>query len=329
VLAARLHGPRDLRVERVPHPGSPVAGEVLLRVTATGICGSDLHTYNEARIGDVALRSPLIPGHEFIAVIENVGSRVRLKPGTRVAVDPARPCGRCDRCREGNVNLCSKVRFCGLWPYHGSLCEWMLMPAENCFPLPRSFDDADGVMLEPLGIAIHATDLAKIRKGDTVVVFGCGCIGLCILQTARLAGAKHVFVSDPLPWRQKLAQKLGGTPLAKLRGEADVVFECAWAGEAAQQATELCRPGGRIVFVGVPDNDRLELRHSPCRRKGLTMLFSRRMKHTYPEAIRLVRSGRVDMRSIVSHRFPLKEAPCAFRLNADYKDNVVKVIIEN
>jgi L-iditol 2-dehydrogenase len=203
------------------------------------------------------------------------------------------------------------------------------MPAANCFPLPPALDDTDGVMLEPLGIAIHATGLAKIRKGDTVVIFGCGCIGLCILQTARLAGAKHIFVTDPLKWRQRLAQKLGGTPLAKLRGEADVIFECAWAGEAAQRAIELCRPGGRIVFVGVPDNDRLELTHSPCRRKGLTFLFSRRMRHTYPEAIRLVRSRRVDVRSIVSHHFPLKEAVRAFRLNADYKDNVVKVIIES
>jgi len=347
VLAARLHGPRDLRIERVSHPGLPTAGEVLLRVTATGICGSDLHTYKEGRIGDTALRSPLIPGHEFTGVIERVGPGVKLKPGTRVAVDPAQPCGRCDRCREGNVNLCPKVRFCGLWPYHGSLCEWMRMPAKNCFPLPRALDDTDGVMLEPLGIAIHATGLGKIRKGDTVVIFGCGCIGLCILQTVRLAGARRVFVSDPLPWRQKLAEKLGGTPLggpcsvvaasgqrtrrsASLHNfEADVVFECAWAGDAAQQAVKLCRPGGRVVLVGVPDDNRFEISHAVARRKGLTLLFARRMKHTYPEALRLVVAGRVDMRSLVSHHFPLKEAPRAFRLNAAYKDNVVKVIIES
>jgi L-iditol 2-dehydrogenase len=329
MLVARLHGPRDLRVERVPHPGPPRNDEVLLRVTATGICGSDLHTYKEARIGDVALRSPLIPGHEFTGVITDTGPGVKLKPGTRVAVDPARPCGRCARCREGNVNLCPKVRFCGLWPHHGSLCEYMLMPAKNCFPLPRSLNDTDGVMLEPLGIAIHATGLAKIRKGDTVVILGCGCIGLCILQTVRLAGAKRVFVSDPLPWRQKLAEKLGGTPLRKLSGDADVVFECAWAGEAAQQSIELTRPGGRVVLVGVPDDNRFEISHAVARRKGLTLLFARRMKHTYPEAIRLVTSGRVDVRSIVSHRFPLQQAPRAFRLNAAYKDDVVKVIIES
>lgn len=329
MFAARLHGPHDLRIETVPHPGSPAVSEVLLRVTATGICGSDLHTYKEGRIGDTALRSPLIPGHEFTGVIERVGAGVKLKPGTHVAVDPAMPCGRCARCREGNVNLCPKVRFCGLWPYHGSLCEWMRMPAKNCFPLPLSLDDTDGVMLEPLGIAIHATGLGKVRQGDTIVILGCGCIGLCLLQTVRVAGAKRIFVSDPLPWRQKLAEKLGGTPLHKLSGEADVVFECAWAGEAAQLAVKLCRPGGRVVLVGVPDDNRFEISHAVARRKGLTLLFARRMQHTYPEAIRLVRSARVDMRAIVSHRFPLKEAPRAFRLNAAYKDNVVKVIIES
>jgi len=327
VLAARLHGPRDLRVEQVAPPGGPSAGEVLLRVTATGICGSDLHTYKQGRIGDTQLHSPLILGHEFTGIIERVGSRVQLKPGTRVAVDPAIPCGRCARCQEGNVNLCPGVRFCGLWPFHGSLRERMRMPAPNCFPLPRALNDMDGVMLEPLGIALHATALGHVRKGDTVVILGCGCIGLCLLQTVRLAGAKRIYVSDPLLWRQNLAEKLGGVALRTFSAEADVVFEAAWAGEAAQQAVELCRPGGRVVLVGVPEDNRFEISHSVARRKGLTLLFARRMKHTYPRAIRLVASGRVDVRSLVSHQFPLEEAPRAFRLNAAYEDHVVKVII--
>jgi len=327
MFAAVLHGPRHLRIENIPHPGPPRAGEVLLRVTATGICGSDLHTYQHGRIGDTSLRSPLILGHEFTGVIERTGPGVKLKPGIRVAVDPAIPCERCDRCLEGNPNLCPRVRFCGLWPYHGSLCQWMRMPAVNCFPLPRALDDADGVMLEPLGIALHVTGLAKIHKGDTVAILGCGCIGLCLVQTVRLAGASRVFVSDPLPWRQKLAQKLGGKPLRATFQDADVILEAAWAGDAAQQAIELVRPGGRVVFVGIPDGNHLQLSHVTARRKGLTLLFARRMRHTYPRAIRLVASGRVDVRSIVSHRFPLKDAARAFRLNAAYKDNVVKVII--
>jgi L-iditol 2-dehydrogenase len=327
MLALVLHGPRNLCVQSFPHPGSPRSDEVLLRVTATGICGSDLHAYQHGRIGDATLRSPLILGHEFTGVIETVGSRVKLKPGTRVAVDPAIPCGRCDRCREGNPNLCPHVRFCGLCPHHGSLREYIHMPAANCFPLPRALSDADGVMLEPLGIALHATGLAKIRKGDTVAVLGCGCIGLCLLQTARLAGAARVFVSDPLPWRQRLATKLGGKPL-RSSVQPDIVFEAAWAGDAARQAIEIVRPGGRVILVGIPDDDDLLLPHATARRKGLTVLFARRMRHTYPQAIRLVATGRVDVRSMITHRFPLKDAARAFHLNAAYQDNVVKVIIE-
>lgn len=325
--AARLHGPRDLRVESVPRPGAPRAGEVLLRVTATGVCGSDLHAYNEGRIGETVLKKPLILGHEFAGVVEAVGSGVKLKPGARVAVDPAMPCGRCDRCAEGNSNLCARVRFCGLWPYHGSLCEYMRMPAVNCFPLPGSIDDGAAAMLEPLGVALHATDLAKIHKGDTVAILGCGPIGLCLVQTVRLAGAECVLVADPLPWRRKLAEKLGGT--RRNVTEVDVVIEAAWAGDAAQRAIELVRPGGRVVLAGIPDSDRLELKHSTGRRKGLTLLFARRMRHTYPRAIRLVAEGRVDVGSLISHRFPLARAAEAFALNAAYRDNVVKVLIES
>ena len=327
-FAVRLHGPRDLRVERLPYPSRPRNSEVLIRVAATGLCGSDLHAYQHGRIGDTRLRSPLILGHEFAGVIESVGSQVKFKPGTRVAVDPAEPCGRCDRCAEGNPNLCPHVHFRGLWPHDGSLREFMRVPARNCFPLPPSITNDEAVMLEPLGVALHATDLAKIRRGNTVAILGCGPIGLCLLQTARLAGAACVFVADPLPWRQRLALKLGGAPLRR-NTVADIVIEAAWAGDAAQQALDLARPGGRVVFVGIPDDDHIELRHSTARRKGLTLLFARRMKHTYPRAIRLVRTGAVNLRCIVSHHFPLNQTARAFRLNAAYKDNVVKVIIEN
>src|SRR5216684_2923274 len=135
MLAARLHGPSDLRVDIVPHPGPPGPGEALLRVTATGICGSDLHSYVDARIGDTRIEKPLILGHEFAGIVEDVGPSSRdghfevLKPGTRVAVDPAQPCGRCEFCEHGHPNLCRRLQFCGNYPDGGSLCQWMHMPA--------------------------------------------------------------------------------------------------------------------------------------------------------------------------------------------------------
>jgi L-iditol 2-dehydrogenase len=327
--AARLHGPRDIRVERVPHPGTPRPGTVLLRVTATGICGSDLHTYADARLGDTDFKSPLVLGHEFAGIIESIGSDVEhLKAGTRVAVDPAHPCHHCDLCESGHPNLCRRLHFCGLYPDDGSLREFMVVPAETCFPVPDSIDDEAAAMLEPLGVALHAIDLAKIKLGDRVAVLGAGPIGLLLVQAAKLAGAAEIFVRDPLPGRLMHAAKLGAKPLA-VRAEVDVAIEAAWGGAAIEQAIELARPGGRVVLVGIPSEDRCAFQHSAARRKGLTILFSRRMKHSYPRAIRLVEHGKIDVHSLITHRFPLDKIVEAFALNSSYKDNVVKIIVKS
>jgi L-iditol 2-dehydrogenase len=328
ILAARLYGPRDIQIERIPHPGNPGPGNVLLRVTATGICGSDLHTFADARIGDTVLKSPLVLGHEFAGVIEAVGSGVEaLRAGMRVAVDPAHPCHRCDLCESGHPNLCRRLHFCGLYPDDGSLRELMIVPARTCFPVPDSIDDEAAAMLEPLGVALHAIHLAKIRQGDRVAVIGAGPIGLLLVQTAKLAGAVEIFVRDPLPGRLMLAAKFGAKPLA-VRGEVDVAIEAAWGGAAIEQAVELTRPGGRVVLVGIPSEDRCAFQHSTARRKGLTIVFSRRMKHTYPRAIRLVESGSVNVLSLITHRVSLKNVAEAFALNSSYKDNVVKIIVK-
>jgi L-iditol 2-dehydrogenase len=348
MLAARLHGPKDLRVERVPHPGTPGRSQALLRVLTTGICGSDLHSYLDARIGDTAVQEPLILGHEFSAVVEAVGPDAHdgnhqpLKPGTRVAVDPAQPCHRCESCEHGHPNLCGNLGFCGNYPYGGSFCEWMHMPARSCFPVPKNIDDESAALLEPLGVAIHAVDLAKLRVGCGVAIIGMGPIGLLCLQLAKLAGADPVFVTDKLPWRLKLAQKWGGIPIRcdqedpvhriakETRGRGvDVAIEAAWADQSVAQAAEMARLGGRVVLVGIPGDDQLALKASTARRRGLTIMLSRRMKHVYPRAIRLAEPGRVDLRGLVSHRFPLQRAVEAFQLNTAYADKVVKVMVES
>ncbi len=268
MLAARLHGPRDLRVERLPRTGPPQRGQALLRVLTTGICGSDLHSYLDARIGDTPVEQPLILGHEFSAVVEAVrpelldGDHQPLKPGTRVAVDPAQPCHHCEPCEHGHPNLCRSLAFCGNYPYGGSFCEWLLRPARGCFPVPKSFDDTEAALLEPLGVALHAVDLAKLRVGHCVAILGIGPIGLLCLQLAKLAGATPLFVTDRLPWRPKLAEKWGGLPIRcdqedpvqritkETHGRGvDVAIEAARAGDTVGQAAEATRHGGRVVLV--------------------------------------------------------------------------------
>ncbi len=347
MTAVQLHGPRDLRVDQVPHPGEPGPGQVLLRIKAVGICGSDLHTYVDARIGDTQVASPLILGHEFSAVVEAVGPDAYdgnfepLYAGARVAVDPAQPCGRCEMCEQGHPNLCHRLHFCGLHPDPGSLAEYLIMPAHTCFPVPGEIDDAEAAMLEPLGIALHAIDLARLHVGDSVAIIGAGPIGLLLLQVARLAGAMPIYVSDRLPWRLALAERLGAIPvnfdetdpvravMAATGGRGvDCAIEAAWADHSVGQAIEMARMGGRVVLVGIPGPDRVEFRASAGRRKGLTVRFSRRMKHTYPRTIKLALSGAVNLKAIISHHFPLAQTPDAYAMNAAYGDNVVKVIID-
>ena len=346
--AARLHGPRDLRIEDVPHPGDPPPGQVLLRVEVVGICGSDLHTYRHARIGDTNLGGPLILGHEFAGVVEKVGPGGLdghghpLQPGARVGVDPAQPCGRCEWCLRGDPNICPHIVFCGLYPYEGALRPWMHFPAANCFPASEKIDATTAMMLEPLGIAIHSLDLAKIRLGESVAVIGTGPVGLCILRLAVAAGAGPAFAADILPWRVSLAAQYGPavafdsreTDFVKAVLEAthgrgvDVAFEVAYGGEAAQQAAEILAPGGRLLAVGIDEDDRFLLKHSTLRRKGLTIKMVRRMKHTYDRAVQLVEQGQIDLNALVSHHYPLAQAPEAFTAAADYHEGVVKVAVD-
>ncbi len=347
MLAARLHGAGRMAIDSVDDPPAVRPGEVLLNVLSAGICGSDLHTFRHGRIGDTEVLEPLILGHEFSAVVREVGPGARdgfgnqLEPGTRVAVDPAQPCGKCEKCVEGNPNLCTDLHFCGLFPDQGCLCERIVVPSATCFPVQADIDDASAALLEPLGIALHSVDLSHLRPGNTVLIIGAGPIGLLILQAAKIAGAGDVYVMENLSWRLNLAAHLGGIPLPATGKEGvasllertggrgvDCVFEAAWAGDAVQQSLEAAKPGARILLVGIPGDDVFGATHSLARRKGLTLLFIRRMKHTYPRAIELVGSGAVRTTALVSHRVPLSRAPAAFTLNAAYAENVVKVVID-
>ncbi len=328
---ARLHGARDVRLHDEPSP-APGPGEVVVKVEAVGLCGSDLHWFEEGAIGGTALSRALVPGHEFAG---------RTADGRLVAVDPAMHCGHCRLCNEGHPNLCPEVRFAGHGSVDGALRECLAWPEHNLVPLPDGYTAADGAMLEPLGVAIHAVDLAHVRAGDTVGVFGCGPIGLFCLQVARAAGAARLVATDlpSRPHRLEAARALGATAFAAEAGREaaaiagsvgglglDVAIECAGAQAAVDAAIESVRPGARVVLAGIPSDERTSIRAAAARRKGLTVAFSRRMKQVYPRAIALAQAGRVDLRSVVSHRLPLAEAARAFELAASRQG--LKVIVE-
>ena len=330
---ARLHGVGNLRLNDEPIP-TPASSESLVRVKAVGICGSDMHWLTEGSIGDMRLEQPLVLGHEFAGVIESGPQR-----GQRVAVDPAIACGVCEFCREGNPNLCEALRFAGVGACDGALREYVAWETHCLYPLPDALTDADGAMLEPLGVAIHTVDLGHVRPGMTVGVFGCGSIGLLVIQVARVAGATRIIATDLLPHRLNAARALGATTFQAHDGEeadavfaatnkrgVDAAFEVAGQNAAVETAIAVARPGSRVVLCGIPAGDRTSFSASSARRKGLTLKLVRRMKHTYPRALRLVEGGFVDVQSLVTHRFPLEQVEQAFAV-AQRREGI-KVMVE-
>lgn len=318
---ARLHGLGDVRVAQEPD-AVPAAGESLVRITAVGLCGSDLHWFAEGGIGDAQLTDPLVLGHEMAGVVES-----GPLAGRRVAVDPASPCGHCEDCLRGNRNLCRAVRFAGHGRTDGGLRELMAWPDHLLHPVPDDLTDADVAMLEPLGVALHAHDLASPRAADTVAVVGCGPIGLCLVQVARATGAALVVAVEPLAHRRAAAAAMGadvvldpadpGALAAILdatggRG-VDVAFEVAGNDAAVALSVEAAAPGGQVILAGIPGEDHTAFPASVARRKGLTLKLSRRMKEMYPRATRLVQRGLVDVRSVVTHTYGLDDVAEAFR----------------
>jgi L-iditol 2-dehydrogenase len=330
--AARLHKAQDLRVDDEPEP-EPGPGECLVRVTAVGICGSDLHWMNEGAIGDATLAHPLVLGHEAAGVIAS-GPRA----GQRVAIDPAIPCEVCRACRDGYRNLCPNVRFSGHGETDGSMRELMAWPENQLHPLPAPLSDAAGALLEPLGVAIQCVDLGHLPFDGTAAVIGCGPIGLLLISLLKAAGARQVLAVEPLPHRLEAAIQLGATPLPSAHSApsatpqpsaspqpggadvaaddaygVDVAFEVAGSDDAVQRALDCVRPGGRVVLAGIPDDNTITFRAATARRKGLTIALVRRMNEVYPRAIDLAARGVVDLDSLVTTRAALTDVDQAFQ----------------
>lgn len=302
-LAARLFGAGDVRVQREDLP-RPASGESLVAVTSVGICGSDLHWFAEGAIGDAKLSRPLVLGHEMAGVV-----RGGPDDGRRVAIDPAVPCEACPQCAAGDVNLCANIVFAGHGHTDGGLRQFMAWPTHRLHPLPDTLSDDEGALLEPLGVAVHALDFGHLRVASTVGVVGCGPIGLFLVQLARLAGATRVLAAEPRAHRLAAAEKFGAEPVGpSAEAQADVVFEVSGSDEAVDTALRLAKPGARVVMVGIPDGDKTSFTASPARRKGLTLVFSRRMGEVYPRAIALATSGRLDLRTLLTATFPLDQA---------------------
>ena len=332
--AVFLHGVRDVRVGS--YELRPNADEVAVDVAAVGICGSDLHYYKDGGIGSAVITKPFVPGHEFAGWLVADLPGHGLRRGDLVAVDPALPCGRCEHCRSGHANVCPNVRFTGAPPIDGALTDRVWVDESQIYGLPDGFTIEQAVMLEPLGVSIHGIRHARPRLLEDVAVIGCGPIGLGMLALARLAGVGRIIAVDPVDYRADLARHYGadvvsGSVDAVLdvtngRG-CDLVLEATNSPRGFDDAVRAAVIGGRIVLVGIPDGDHYGLAAASARRRELTIQFSRRMGHVYPDAIRLVAEGKVDVDAMVSHRLGLEEGPSAFEIQTEFQDRAVKSLI--
>jgi L-iditol 2-dehydrogenase len=333
--AAVLYGVHDLRIDEVPVP-EPGPREVLVEVRAVGVCGSDVHYFEHGRIGAHVVREPLILGHESGGVVVGQGpGAARHEVGQRVALEPGVPCGACRQCRAGRYNLCPEVRFFATPPVHGAFANYVTIHEDFAFALPDGVSDDAGAMIEPLSVGIWACRKVGLRGGEHVLVTGAGPIGLLAMQAAFALGATRVTVADVNPYRLELARRTGATraidlrerPLGEAGAEADVLLECSGHPAALADGIRSLRLAGAAVAVGMGPGEEATIPLALLQNREITLTGTFRYANTYPTAIELVASGRVDVEAIVTGHFPLEQAEQALRASRQDARSVKAVVV--
>jgi len=341
--AAVLTGIRQMEIRDVPDPRIEKDTDVLLKIAKVGVCGSDVHYYETGRIGSQVVQFPYLVGHECAATVVEVGDAVkRVKVGDEIVVEPAVSCHQCDQCRQGRENTCFNLSFLGT-PGQGDGClgELLVMPEECCFPTHGAITIEQGVLCEPLAIAVYAVKQSAVREGADVAVLGAGPIGLSCMVCARAQAVRSCYMTEKIPERVAVARTGGatwvGNPLeedvvaailAQQPLGMDVVYECAGQQETIDQAVELLKPGGTLMLIGIPREDRVAFSIDKIRRKEITIINVRRQNGCTQEAIDWIAAGKVKVDFMVTHRFGLERAQDAFDLVAGYRDGAVKAMIE-
>jgi L-iditol 2-dehydrogenase len=340
--AALLTGIGQFEIRQVPDPEIIRDTDVLIRIKMVGVCGSDIHYFTSGRIGPQVVQFPFIIGHEAAGIVERMGNKVtRVKPGQRIAIDPAVTCGRCDQCRVGRENTCRELLFLGCpKQLEGALCEYVALPENCCFPINEHMTFEQAVLSEPLAIAVYAVDRSHLPAKADVAVLGAGTIGMSVFHVLRTKNVGDVYITDKIQARLEFSKQLNprwcGNPdrtdivkeIANIEPLLlDIVYECSGDKEAFVQAVKLLKPGGTLVLVGIPEMDEIPFPIHELRRKEITVMNIRRQAGCTQKAIDLLESGRIDLDAMATHNFPLEETGRAFDLVADYRDGVMKAMI--
>ena len=317
--------------------------EVLVKVEYVGVCGSDLHYYEQGRIGDVRVQFPFILGHEAAGEVVKLGKNVtHLKIGDKVALEPGKTCGHCEFCKTGRYNLCPEVEFFATPPYDGVFQEYAAHRADLCFKLPENVSTMEGALIEPLAVGFHASNQGGAHLGQTAVVMGAGCIGLVTMMALRAEGVDKIYVVDVIEKRLQKSKELGATEVIngkekdaveevlRLTGGAgsDLVLETAGTDITANQAVRMAKKGSTIVMVGYSASGEITLPMSLALDKELCFKTVFRYRHIYPMAIEAVASGKVDIKGIVTNVFELDEIADGLEQCVKNKAEIVKAVIK-
>ncbi len=336
--AAVFYGKKDIRYQESDSQVL-LPEEVLIRIHACGVCGTDLHVYDGAE-GSATVTPPIILGHEFAGEVFDVGSAVqRVKIGDRVCIDPNIFCGECQYCRTGKAHLCEDLQAIGV-TRSGGFAEYCPVPVKQVYSLPDSLDFEDGALAEPVACCVHGMDLAKICAGDRVLILGAGTIGLILLQLVRIAGAAKIFVSEPVAAKRDLANTLGADlaidPMTEdlmsiidkqTHGGVDVAIECVGKSTTMTQAIQALRRGGSALLFGLaPPNCEIPLRPFDLFKRELTIRSSFVNPFTQARAVALLASKKIQLKPLISDRFPLAKINEIFA-NKKYRQRG-KVIVE-
>ncbi|HIE14136.1 TPA: NAD(P)-dependent alcohol dehydrogenase [Candidatus Bathyarchaeota archaeon] len=339
--AAVLYKALDMRIEEVPIP-TIGPEDVLIKIRAVGICGSDVHYYLHGKAASFVVKMPLILGHECSGEIVDVGSKVNnLEFGQRVVIEPGFTCGKCQYCLEGRYNLCRAVRFYGTPPYNGVFSEYAVAPGRNVYPLPDNMSFEEGALIEPLAVGMMAAKRGAVSVEDTVAVLGAGTIGQMALRSVLARGVMEVYVTDVLDYRLEYAEKAGASvtinplkddvskrvsELTKGKG-VDVVIEASGAEEAVRQAFRIVKPGGRILLIGITSSIELKVPLAETVTKELDILGVFRYANVFPVAIKCVSSGKIEVKSLITHKFPFDKIIEGFKTHINKMGNPMKVQI--
>ncbi|MFV0527469.1 MAG: NAD(P)-dependent alcohol dehydrogenase [Lachnospiraceae bacterium] len=321
----------------------PTKGELLIKLEYVGICGSDLHFYSEGRLANWELDGPLALGHEPGGVVAGIGEGVTgFAVGDKVALEPAVPCGVCEDCRTGHYNLCKDIKMLAI-PHEkdGVFAEYCVHDASMCYKLPDSVGTMEGGLIEPLCVGLHATELSNAKIGESAIVLGSGCIGLCTVMSLKARGVKEIYVADVLDKRLDKAMELGATRVfnstreniedfAKTLpgGGADQVYECAGNKVTTLQSCRLIRRAGKVTLVGVSPEPVLSLDIAALNAMEGTIFSVYRYRNLYRKAIAAVASGEIPLKKIVSHVFEFEDCIKAIEDSINHKDDVIKSVVK-